>query len=70
MTKSFPTFVFVASSPKFALQNYNNFSNPPNFFAKKREPHISARLSVIPIQCEIELLTCDANASTKQTKIP
>ena len=72
----------ASNLPRFALQNYNNFSNPPNCkdtnlkaitpraMDKKREPHISARLSVIPIQCEIELLTCDANASTKQPKIP
>ena len=68
--KEFSNFRFRSLFTKIYVAKLQQLFQSANFFRKKREPHISARLSVIPIQCEIELLTCDANASTKQTKIP
>ena len=68
--KEFSNFRFRSLFTKIRVAKLQQLFQSTKFFRKKREPHISARLSVIPIQCEIELLTCDANASTKQTKIP
>ncbi len=66
--KEFSNFRFRSLFTKICVAKLQQLFQSTKFFAKK-EPHISARLSIIPIQCEIELLTCDANASTKQQKI-